>query len=131
MPPPYESSAGRFCGLRHGTVITSWDTVATNTQASEGGYVRAILNGTVIAESPDPVVVEGNPYFPSDAVDPRVLTRSRLHTVCVWKGVASYYHVTIDGQTYRNAAWYYPRPYPWVRRIKNRVAFSPLLVSQR
>ncbi len=77
-------------------MITCWDTVATTTQANEGGCVKVILNGRVIAESQDSVVVAGNSYFPSDAVDHRLLARSRLDTVCVWKGVAFSYHVTVS-----------------------------------
>ena len=84
---------------------------------------RAVWNGVELARSADTVVVEGNHYFPIESVDRALLQPSRAHTVCPWKGVASYYTVTVDGVTNRNAAWYYARPSPFARRLKGRVAF--------
>lgn len=85
--------------------------------------MRAIWNGKVIAESPDTVVVEGNHYFPLDSVDPNVLQASDTHTTCPWKGIASYYSVSVDGATNRDAAWYYPQPKSAASQIEGRVAF--------
>ena len=68
----------------------------------------ATWNGTVIAESDDIVTVEGNAYFPRDAVRDDVLRPSDTHTLCPWKGTASYYHLEVDGQVNRDAVWYYP-----------------------
>lgn len=85
--------------------------------------VRAEWNGTVLAESEDTVLVEGNHYFPPEAVHWEHLAESRTHTVCYWKGLASYYTVTVDGVTNPDAAWYYPRPSPLAKKIKNHVAF--------
>jgi uncharacterized protein (DUF427 family) len=85
--------------------------------------VRAIWNGKVIAESPDTVVVEGNHYFPLESVDPSVLQPSATHTTCPWKGIASYYSISVDGETNRDAAWYYPEPKSAASRIEGRVAF--------
>jgi uncharacterized protein (DUF427 family) len=85
--------------------------------------MQAIWNGTVIAESDDTVVVEGNHYFPIESVDPTVLQPSSHHTICPWKGVASYYGVAVDGEVNRNAAWYYPKPTAPARKVANRVAF--------
>jgi uncharacterized protein (DUF427 family) len=76
-----------------------------------------------IAQSDDTVVVEGNHYFPPESVDPDVLRRSRMRSLCPWKGLASYYHVEAGGERSSNAAWTYRHPYPWIRKIKNRVAF--------
>jgi uncharacterized protein (DUF427 family) len=84
---------------------------------------KAIWNGAVIADSPTTVVVEGNHYFPSSAVDRRYFRDSATHTTCSWKGVASYYDVVVDGQTNRDAAWYYPAPKEAARQIKDHVAF--------
>jgi len=83
----------------------------------------ATWNGTVIAESDDTVVVEGNQYFPLDAVRPGVLAGSDHTSVCPWKGTASYYDVVVDGQTNANAAWYYPTPKDAASEITGRVAF--------
>ena len=58
----------------------------------------ATWNGTVIAESDDIVTVEGNAYFPREAVRDEVLRDSATHTVCPWKGTASYFSVEVDGQ---------------------------------
>ncbi|HUY59398.1 MAG TPA: DUF427 domain-containing protein [Solirubrobacteraceae bacterium] len=85
--------------------------------------MRAIWNGVTIAESDDTIVVEGNHYFPLESVEPGVLHRSAMKSVCPWKGLASYYHVEVGGERNRNAAWAYRHPYPWIRKIKNRVAF--------
>jgi uncharacterized protein (DUF427 family) len=85
--------------------------------------VKAVFNGQVIARSDDTVVVEGNQYFPPEDVDQRYLHRSRMKSLCPWKGVASYYTVEVDGARDANAAWTYRHPSPLARRIKNHVAF--------
>lgn len=84
---------------------------------------KAIWNGAVIAESSDGVVVEGNYYFPADAVKKEYLQDSTTNSVCPWKGTASYYNVVVDGQVNANAAWYYPDPKPAAAEIKGRIAF--------
>ena len=85
--------------------------------------IRAIWNGTVIAESDDTVVVEGNHYFPLAAVDSNLIRPTETHTVCPWKGTASYYDVVVDGRTNKDAAWYYATPKRAARKIDGRVAF--------
>jgi uncharacterized protein (DUF427 family) len=80
-------------------------------------------NGTVIAESDDTVVVEGNHYFPRSAVREDVLKPSDTHTVCPWKGTASYFTLEVDGQANPDAAWYYPQPKDAAKEIIDRVAF--------
>ncbi|WP_405489762.1 DUF427 domain-containing protein [Nocardia sp. NBC_00511] len=85
--------------------------------------MRAIWNGTVIAESPHTVEVEGNQYFPVDSLHPQYFTESAHHSICPWKGRASYYTVTVDGEVNTDAAWFYPKPSPLARKIKDHVAF--------
>ena len=85
--------------------------------------MRAIWNGKVIAESDDTVVVEGNHYFPRESVDISVLLDSDTHTVCPWKGEASYFTLNVDGETNRDAAWYYPSPKRAASQVTDRVAF--------
>jgi uncharacterized protein (DUF427 family) len=85
--------------------------------------VQAVWNGVVLAESDQTVVVEGNHYFPPDTLRREFLAKSSSHSVCFWKGLASYYTVTVDGATNPDAAWYYPRPSPLARKIKDHVAF--------
>ena len=83
----------------------------------------ASWNGTVIAQSDDIVTVEGNAYFPREAVRDDVLRPSGTHTSCSWKGTASYYSLEVDGRTNPDAAWYYPEPEDAAREIAGRVAF--------
>ena len=83
----------------------------------------ATWNGTVIAESDDTVVVENNHYFPRSSVRPDVLRPSDTHTVCPWKGTASYYSLEVDGQVNTDAAWYYPEPKDAAAEITDRIAF--------
>jgi uncharacterized protein (DUF427 family) len=80
-------------------------------------------NGAVIADSEDTVVVEGNHYFPRASVNAGLLRESTTRTTCPWKGVASYYTLSVDGAENRDAAWYYPDPKPAAAQIKDRIAF--------
>ena len=84
---------------------------------------RAVWNGTVVAESADTVVVDGNHYFPLAGVRMENLRASASHTTCYWKGEASYYDVVVGDRVNKDAAWYYPDPSPAAARIKDRVAF--------
>jgi uncharacterized protein (DUF427 family) len=86
---------------------------------------RAIWKGTVIAEAPAEKceIVENNVYFPPDAVKKEFFTDSGKHTVCPWKGTASYYNVEVDGEQNADAAWYYPTPKDAAKNIQNYVAF--------
>lgn len=84
---------------------------------------RAIWNGAVIADSDACEMVEGNKYFPPDAVKRECLRPSETHTVCPWKGTASYYDVVVGGQVNKDAAWYYPDPKAAAANIKHYVAF--------
>lgn len=85
--------------------------------------VRATWNGEVIAESDDTVVVEGNHYFPLESVRVDLLRPSTKHTVCSWKGEASYYTIEAGGKQNLDAAWYYPSPKSAASAVKDRVAF--------
>jgi uncharacterized protein (DUF427 family) len=85
--------------------------------------VRALYNETVIAESDDTVIVEGNHYFPIGDVNRAYLEGSSSHTFCPWKGEASYYSVVVDGDRDPDAAWYYPEPKDAAAQIRDRVAF--------
>ena len=84
---------------------------------------RATWNGAVIAESDRYEMVEGNVYFPPEAVNRAYLRESRTHTICPWKGTASYYDLVVDGQTNADAAWYYPEPFDAAANIRDHVAF--------
>lgn len=84
---------------------------------------RAVLKGTVVAESDKTVVVEGNHYFPPDSVNRSLLRESDTHTNCPWKGTASYYSIEVGGEISKDAAWYYPDPKEAASQIKDHVAF--------
>ena len=84
---------------------------------------KAIWNDEIIAESDDTVVVEGNHYFPAEALRRDVIDDSARHTVCPWKGTASYYDLVVDGERNPGAAWYYPDPTPEAAMVADRVAF--------
>ncbi|MBA2514830.1 MAG: DUF427 domain-containing protein [Solirubrobacterales bacterium] len=85
---------------------------------------RAVWNGRLIAESDDTVIVEGNHYFPLDAVRTEYLTASDKHTICLWKGRASYFSLQVEGDRLEHAAWYYPKPFKLAAGIQGRVAFE-------
>ena len=85
--------------------------------------MKAIWNGKVIAESNETFNIENNQYFPPDSVNREYLRGSETHTVCPWKGHASYYDVVVDGKVNADAAWYYPEPKALAKQIKNYVAF--------
>jgi len=84
---------------------------------------KAIWNGTVLAESDRCEVVEGNQYFPPEAIKREYFKESDTHTVCPWKGTASYYDVVVNGQTNKDAAWFYPIPKDAAKHIAGYVAF--------
>ena len=85
--------------------------------------MKAIWNDTILAETEDTVVVEGNHYFPADAIHKEYFRESQTHTSCPWKGQASYYDVVVDGKVNSGAAWYYPEPKEAASQIKDHVAF--------
>ena len=84
---------------------------------------KAVWNGTVIAESDRTKVVEGNQYFPPDAVRREQLRESSTHTTCPWKGVASYYDVVVGNEVNKDAAWYYPETKEAANDIRGYIAF--------
>ena len=84
---------------------------------------RAIWNGKVIAETERFETVEGNIYFPPQAMKREYFKASQTRTICPWKGTAHYYNVVVDGKENSDAAWYYPQPKPEVANIRDHVAF--------
>jgi len=85
--------------------------------------MKAIWQGVVIAESDDIVIVEGSHYFPFFSIKEMHFENSDTHTTCSWKGVADYLHVTVNGVTNNDAAWWYPEPKPGAEQVNGRVAF--------
>ncbi len=85
--------------------------------------MKAIWNNEILAESDDTVVVEGNHYFPEDAINKEFFRASETHSVCPWKGTASYYDIVAGGKTNKDAAWFYPQAKDAAKEIENHVAF--------
>jgi len=85
--------------------------------------MKAIWNNEILAESDDTIVVEGNHYFPGDSINKEFFQPSETHTVCGWKGTASYYDVVAGGETNKDAAWFYPEAKDAAKEIENYVAF--------
>jgi uncharacterized protein (DUF427 family) len=85
--------------------------------------MKAVWNGTVVAESDDTVVVEGNHYFPADSLKRDFILPSNTKTMCSWKGEASYYTLFVNGNANPDAVWYYAAPKDAAAQIKGRVAF--------
>ncbi len=83
----------------------------------------AVWKGAVLAESDDTIVVEGNVYFPVAALSRKHVRASDHHSVCGWKGTASYYDVVVDGEVNPEAAWFYPEPKQGAEQVTDRVAF--------
>lgn len=87
---------------------------------------QAVFNGTVIADSDETVIVEGNHYFPPDSLKPEFFSETAgYHTTCPWKGLASYYDVTVGDESVRGVAWTYKDPSTAAAGIKDYVAFYP------
>jgi len=85
--------------------------------------MKATWHGAVLAQSDQTIEVEGNQYFPRSAIKNEYLQESNTHTVCSWKGTASYYDVVVNGEINRDAAWYYPEPKPAADNIRDYIAF--------
>jgi len=85
--------------------------------------MKAIWKGKVLADSNDTIVIEGNHYFPPQSINQDYFNGSETHSTCPWKGVASYYHVTVGEETNKDAAWYYPETSEMAKGIKGYIAF--------
>ncbi len=86
--------------------------------------MKASLNGVTLAESDETILVEGNHYFPPGSIDWDHFRERQLRSLCVWKGIARYYDIEVHGKVEKGAAWTYHHPYPWIRKIRDHVAFG-------
>jgi uncharacterized protein (DUF427 family) len=85
--------------------------------------MKAIWNDQVVAESDDTIVIEGNHYFPPASIKEEYYVKTDYHTICPWKGTASYYTLKVDGEENKDAAWYYPETKEMAKKFENYVAF--------
>ena len=99
--------------------------MTATTADARGETMKATVNGTIVAESEETVVVEGNHYFPRSSLKTELFSPNEHTTVCPWKGTASYYDLTVGGETLTNVAWHYPEPKDAAAEIRDHVAFYP------
>ena len=85
--------------------------------------MKAIWKDTVIAESHETIIVEGNHYFPPNSINQKFFQSNNHHTTCPWKGIANYHNIVVNGEVNSNAAWYYPNPNSAASNIKDYLAF--------
>lgn len=85
--------------------------------------MKAIWNNVILAESDETIVIEGNHYFPADSINKEFFKATATHTVCSWKGTASYYSIVVDGKENTDAAWYYPETKEEAKEIEGYIAF--------
>ena len=85
--------------------------------------MKAIWKNTILAESNETIVIEGNHYFPSESIKKEHFRESNTHTTCPWKGESSYYDIIVDQEVNSDSAWYYPEPKEAAKQIKDYVAF--------
>jgi len=90
---------------------------------NEGFMAKAIWQDKILAESDKFEIVEGNIYFPPEAIKRDYFKDSATTSICPWKGTAHYYSVAVAGAENADAAWYYPDPKPAASQIKDYVAF--------
>jgi uncharacterized protein (DUF427 family) len=94
-------------------------------------HAEVKVNGTVIASTDTYETVEGNLYFPPEAIKSEYFSKTDTSTHCPWKGDAFYYTLNVDGTELKDAAWYYPAPLEKASHIKNYVAFCELQSTYR
>ena len=85
--------------------------------------MKVTRKDVVLAESNATIIVEGNHYFPPDSINLGYFQKSDTHTICPWKGEASYYNIVVEDRVEKDAAWYYPEPKEAAKEITNYVAF--------
>lgn len=85
--------------------------------------MKAVWKGQVLAESEETIIIEGNHYFPPTSINKSFFKDSDTHTICPWKGEASYYTIEVDGVQNEDAAWYYPKCKPLAEQIQGYIAF--------
>ena len=93
-------------------------------------HVEVLVDGTKVADSHAPVIVFETSlppryYLPESDIDKTYLHATDLQTHCQYKGDARYYHLTVNGNTYKNTVWYYPEPLREAPNLKGTLCFWP------
>lgn len=99
------------------------DKILRRSEPQPGTLLQAIWKNAVLAESANTIAVDGKRYFPPEDVRWQFLRPSDKETVCLWKGQAGYYHVEVDDERNRDAAFAYPNPQSAAAELKDYVAF--------
>lgn len=91
-------------------------------------HVKITVNGEVVAKTERPKLLfeTGLPvryYIPPEDVRTGLLVPSETHTVCPYKGVASYMSVNAGGELLEDLAWYYPEPLPEAVKVRDHLCF--------
>lgn len=85
--------------------------------------MQAIFNGVVIAEAENAQYVDGYYYFPPETILETYFSKSEKITHCPFKGVATYFHVTVDGKQAKDTAWTYAEPKEGAKHIGGHIGF--------
>jgi uncharacterized protein (DUF427 family) len=91
-------------------------------------HLKIIHSGLIIAETRRGVrtLETSHPpsyYFPREDIAMAMLTVSKNRSVCEWKGDATYFDVTVKGETFHNVAWSYERPTQPFDMLRSHIAF--------
>ena len=86
--------------------------------------MKAILNGTVLAESGDIISAAGYDYFPAATVRTDFLQKSlRTAKDLECPHGVQFYDAVIDGKRYPRSAWIYEAPQPKLAHVAGRIGF--------
>lgn len=93
-------------------------------------HVEVFVDGVKVADTTRPYLLFETSlptryYIPRDDVRMEYLVPTGTQTICPYKGFASYYNVTVNGNTYADAVWTYPDPIPEAPKLKDALAFWP------
>jgi uncharacterized protein (DUF427 family) len=105
-----------------------WDYPRPPRTEPTSSHVVVMFGGVAIADTRDSMrlLETANPpvyYLSPLYIRLELMTLNAHHTHNEVLGVASYYDLTLDGQTVRNAAWVYTDPNPGYEAIRGRIAF--------
>lgn len=91
-------------------------------------HVQVLIDGVTVAETQRPFLLFETSlptryYIPQADVDMAYLSSTDTHTRCPYKGIASYWNVTIGDKIYKDLVWSYPDPIPECPKIKGLLCF--------
>lgn len=107
-----------------------WDYPRPPALARSQRAVKVLYEGQTVAESSRAlrVLETASPptiYLPPEDVRTELLEVAQGHTVCEWKGQATYFDVVGDQGRAERAAWTYPDPKDAYAELRDQIAFYP------